>query len=167
MNTIINIQWIVPKGFSLWCFFLSLSLQPHFHVIYYNYGIISTIHVQIRFQEPLLVLSNPLQNLQLVTVRLLNHCSGITSTLIRLESQLGLMWNKQLLKIFVSSLCSSLIQYPTLCCDATLKNVQDDKTVLITSGLRLQDDVSPQTYFGLLYTIFISSSYTFLIITFI
>ena len=69
--------------------------------------------------------------------------------------------------IFVASLCSSLIQCPTPRRDATLKNVQGDKTVLITSDLRLRDDFSPRMYFGLSHTIFISSSYTFSIITFI
>ena len=69
--------------------------------------------------------------------------------------------------IFVASLCSSLIQCLTPRRDATLKNVQDDKTILITLGLCLRDDFSAQTYFGLSYTIFISSSYTLPIMTFI
>ena len=53
-----------------------------------------------------------------------------------------------------------LIPYPmpTLSCDATLKNVQDDKTFLLTSDLRFRDDFSPRTYVGLSHTIFISSS---------
>ena len=67
----------------------------------------------------------------------------------------------------VASLCSSLIQCPTPHRDVTLKNVQDDKTVLITSGLLLRDGFSPRRYFGLSHTIFISSSYTLPIITFI
>ena len=77
------------------------------------------------------------------------------------------MWRQQLLKILVASLCSSLIQCPTSRCDTTLKNVQDDKTVLITSGIRLRDDFSPRTYFRPSHTIFISFSYTHPIITFI
>ena len=75
------------------------------------------------------------------------------------------MWRQQFLKIFVASLCSSFIQCPTLSCDATLKDVRDNKTFLLTSNLRFRDDFSPWTYFGLSHTIFISSSYTILIIT--
>ena len=77
------------------------------------------------------------------------------------------MWRQQLLKIFVASLYSSLIQCLTPHCDTTLKNVQDDKIVLIISGICLRDNFSPQTYFGPSYTIFISSYYTLPIITFI
>ena len=62
------------------------------------------------------------------------------------------------MKIFVASLYSSLIQCPTPCYDAILKNVQDDKKALITSDLYLRGDFSPRTYFGLSYTIFIFSS---------
>ena len=69
------------------------------------------------------------------------------------------------MKIFVASLCSSLIRCLTLSYDATLKNVQDDKTFLLTSDLGFRDDFSPQTYVGLSHTIFISSSYTIPIIT--
>ena len=74
------------------------------------------------------------------------------------------MWMLQLLKIFVASPCSFLTQCPTSCCDATLKEVQDDRTVLITSDLRLRDDFSPRTYFDLSYIVFISS-FDFLPIT--
>ena len=77
------------------------------------------------------------------------------------------MWRQQLLKIFVTSLCSSLIQYPTPRYDAILKNVQDDKKALITSDLHLRGDFPHQTYFGLSYTIFISSSDFLPIIIFI
>ena len=69
------------------------------------------------------------------------------------------------MKIFVASLCSSFLQCPTLSCDAILKDVWDNKIFLLTSDLRFQDDFSPRTYFGLSYTIFISSSYTIHIIT--
>ena len=69
------------------------------------------------------------------------------------------------LKIFVTSLYSSFIQCPTSNCDATLKNVQDDKAFLLTSNLYFQDDSSPWTYFGLSYTILISSTHTLPIIT--
>ena len=44
---------------------------------------------------------------------------------------------------------SSLIQCPTPHYDATLKNVYDDRKVLITSDLYLQGDISPRTYLGL------------------
>jgi len=69
------------------------------------------------------------------------------------------------LKIFVASFCSSLIQCLPLGCDATLKDVRDDKTFLLTSDLRFRDDFSPRTHFGLSDTIFISSSYTIPIVT--
>ena len=69
------------------------------------------------------------------------------------------------LKIFVTSLYSSFIQCPTSNRDATLKNVQDDKAFLLTSNLYFQDDFSPWTYFGLSYTILISSTHTLPIIT--
>ena len=74
---------------------------------------------------------------------------------------------QQFLKILVASLCSSLIQCLTPRCDTTLKNVKDDKTILIISGICLQDDFSPQTYFRPSHTIFISSYYTLPIIAFI
>ena len=77
------------------------------------------------------------------------------------------MWRQQLLRILVAFLCSSLIQCLTSRCDTTLKNIQDDKTVLITLGICLRDDFSPQTYVGPSHTIFISSSYTLPIIIFI
>ena len=57
------------------------------------------------------------------------------------------------LKIFVASLYSSFIQCLTSNCDATLKNVQDDKAFLLTSDLCFRDDSSPRTYPGLSYTI--------------
>ena len=69
------------------------------------------------------------------------------------------------LKIFVASLYSFFIQCPISHCDATLKNVQDDKAFLLTSDLCFRDDSSPWTYSGLSYTILISSTYTLLIIT--
>ena len=51
---------------------------------------------------------------------------------------------------------SSLIQCPTPRYDATLKNVQNDRKVLITLDLNLRGDFSPWTYFGLSYITFIS-----------
>ena len=69
------------------------------------------------------------------------------------------------MKIFVASLYSSLVQCSTSNRDAILNDVQDDKTFLLTSDLCFQDDFSSQTYFGLSYTILISSSYTIPIIT--
>ena len=62
------------------------------------------------------------------------------------------------LKIFVAFLYSSFIQCLTSNHDATLKDVQDDRTVLLTSDLYFRDDFSPQTYFGLSYTILNSST---------
>ena len=41
---------------------------------------------------------------------------------------------------------SSLIQCSTSCYDATLKNVQDDRKVLIILDLHLRGDFSPRTY---------------------
>ena len=41
---------------------------------------------------------------------------------------------------------SSLIQCSTFHYDATLKNVQGDREVLITSDLPLRGDFSPRTY---------------------
>ena len=69
------------------------------------------------------------------------------------------------MKIFVASLYSSLVQCSTSNRDAILNDVQDDKTFLLTSDLCFQDDFSSQTYFGLSYTILISSSSTIPIIT--
>ena len=60
---------------------------------------------------------------------------------------------------------SSLIQCLTSRYDATLKNVQDDRKVLITSDLNLRGDFSPWTYFGLSYITFISSFHVIPIIT--
>ena len=70
------------------------------------------------------------------------------------------------LKIFVASLYPSFIQCLISDHDATLENVQDDKALLLTSDLRFQDDSHPQTYSGLSYTILISFTHTFPIITF-
>ena len=70
-----------------------------------------------------------------------------------------------ILKIFVVFLYSSFIQCPASNRDATLKNVQDDKAFLLTSDLCFQDDSSPRTYFGLSYTILISSTHTLPVIT--
>ena len=61
------------------------------------------------------------------------------------------------MRIFVATLYSSLIQCPTLSCDAILKDAWDDKTFLLTLDLRFRDEFSPWMYFGLSYTIFISS----------
>ena len=60
---------------------------------------------------------------------------------------------------------SSLIQCLTPRYDATLKNFQDDRNVLITSDLHLRGDFSPWTYFELSYITFISSFHVILIIT--
>ena len=59
---------------------------------------------------------------------------------------------------------SSLIQCPIPRYDAILKNVQDDK-VLIISDLHLRGDFSPWTYFGLSYITFIPSFHILPIIT--
>ena len=70
------------------------------------------------------------------------------------------------LKIFVASLYPSFIQCPISNHDATLENVQDDKALLLASDLRFRDDSHPRTYSGLSYTILISFTHTFPIITF-
>ena len=69
-------------------FFPPPFLSTSFHVIYYNFGIILTTHVQVRFRGFLPVPSSTSQNHQPVAVRLLDHCSGITSTLMRPKSWL-------------------------------------------------------------------------------
>ena len=147
MNTITSLQWIVPKGFSLWCFSDPLSFS-HLSMLY-----------------TIILVSSPLYTCIIqVLFRYYLHINAARELVGR-----HLMWRQQLLKIFVASLCSSLIQCPTPHCDTTLKNVEDDKTIIITSGLHLRDDFSfsPRTYFRLSYTIFISSSYTLPIMTFI
>ena len=69
------------------------------------------------------------------------------------------------LKIFVASLNRSFIQCPISNHDATLENVQDDKTLLLTSDFCFRDDSHPLTCSGLSYTILISSTHTLPIIT--
>ena len=69
------------------------------------------------------------------------------------------------LKIFVASLYPSFIQCPISNYEVTLKNVQDDKTLLLSSNLCFLDDSPPWTYSGLSYTILISSTHTLFIIT--
>ena len=69
------------------------------------------------------------------------------------------------MKIFVASLYPSFIQCPISNHDATLENVQDDKALLLASDLRFRDDSHPRTYSGLSYTILISFTHTFPIIT--
>ena len=64
-------------------------LSAFFRVIYCNLGAILTTHVQVRFGGLLPVSSSTSQNYQPVAVRLFDHCSGIISTLMRLESWLG------------------------------------------------------------------------------
>ena len=73
--------------FSL-VFFLCVSpLNPFFRIIYYGFYTISSIHVWVRCWEFFFsVLSCLSLNLPLLAVRLLVHCSGITSTLMRSES---------------------------------------------------------------------------------
>ena len=63
-------------------------LSAFFRVIYCNLGAILTTHVQVRFGGLLPVSSSTSQNYQPVAVRLLDHCSGIISTLMRPKSWL-------------------------------------------------------------------------------
>ena len=63
-------------------------LNAFFHVIYCPLHIIFTTHVLVGFRGSLSVPSNTFWNLILAAVRLLHHCSGITSTLMRPESWL-------------------------------------------------------------------------------
>ena len=63
------------------------------------------------------------------------------------------------LKIFVASLYRSFIQCSISNHGATLENVQDNKALLLTSDLCFRDDSPPRTYFGLSYTILISSTH--------
>ena len=84
---------------------------------------------------------------------------------VRELAGMHLMWRQQFLQIFVASLYSSFIQCLTSNRDATLKNVQVDKTFLLTSDPHFRDDFSPRTSFGLSSTILISSSSTIPIIT--
>ena len=66
-----------------------------------------------------------------------------------------------ILKIFVASLYSSFIQCPTSNRDATLKDVKDDKTFLLTSDLCFRDDFFQSLPLGhllMLYTTILVSS---------
>ena len=76
--------------FFLVFFFLSPFLSILFRIIYYGFYTISSIHVWVRCWESFFsVLHCLFLNLSFLAVRLLVHCSGITSTLMRPESQLG------------------------------------------------------------------------------
>ena len=75
--------------FFLVCFSIPLSLNP-FRIIYYGFYTISSIHVWVRCWKSFFsILPYLFLNLPFLAVRLLVHCSGITSTLMRPESQLG------------------------------------------------------------------------------
>ena len=76
-----------------------------------------------------------------------------------------LMQRQQFLKIFVASLYSPLIQHPTPSCEATLKKVQGDMTLLLTSDPRSRDGFSPRTCVGLISYYLYFSLYTIPIIT--
>ena len=86
--TVVFLQpFALSLSFLFLVFFLvSLPLDP-FRIIYYGFYTSSSIHVWVRRWEsffsvlPCLSLSLPL-----LAVRLLVHCSGITSTLMRSES---------------------------------------------------------------------------------
>ena len=68
-------------------FFLCPFLWILFRIIYYGFYTISSIHVWVRCCEFFFpVLPYFSLNLPLLAVRLLVHCSGITSTLMRPES---------------------------------------------------------------------------------
>ena len=90
------------------CVIFSPFFSAFSHAIYYNLGIIPTIHMWVRFWELLPVPSNASQNHRLVAVRLLDHCLGIISTLMRLESWLGGIQygGSSFLKIFIALLLS-------------------------------------------------------------
>ena len=90
-----TVVFLLPFALSLFFSFLvffsvPLSLNSFSHYILWFFYTISSVHVWVRCQESffsvLLCLS---LNLPLLAVRLLVHCSGITSTLMQPESQLG------------------------------------------------------------------------------
>ena len=66
----------------------SFAFSAFFQVIYCNFRVILTTHVYVRLGGFLPVPSNTSWNHQPIAVRLLDHCSGITSTLMRPESWL-------------------------------------------------------------------------------
>ena len=75
--------------FSL-VFFLCPLLFLFLRIIYYGFYTISSIHVWVRCWKSFFsILSYLFLNLPFLAVRLRVHCSGITSTLMRSESQLG------------------------------------------------------------------------------
>ena len=76
-----------------------------------------------------------------------------------------LMWRQQLLKTFVVSLNLPLVQRPTPSCDVTLKKVQDDMTLLLTSDPCSRDGSSPQTCVRLISYNLYFSLYTIPLIT--
>ena len=71
-------------------FFPPLLAQFFLRIIYYGFFTVFSIHVWIRRLKSLLFyLSCLFLNLPFLAVRLRVHCSGITSTLMRPEGQLG------------------------------------------------------------------------------
>ena len=87
--TVVSLQ---PFALSLTFFFLVFFscvpfFESFFRIIYYGFYTISSIHVWVRRWESFVsVLPCLSLNLPLLAVRLLVHCSGITSTLMRPES---------------------------------------------------------------------------------
>ena len=86
-----TVVFLQPVALSLSFFFSVFFFSPFlliiFRIIYYVFYTISPIHVWVRCWELFFSdLSCLSLNLPLLTVRLLVHCSGITSTLMRPES---------------------------------------------------------------------------------
>ena len=89
-----TVVFLQPFALFLSFFFLVFFFCPLFfnlfRIIYYGFYTISSIHVWVRHWKSFFsVLLCLFLNLPFLTVRLLVHCSGITSTLMRPESQLG------------------------------------------------------------------------------
>ena len=164
MIKVTRVQRIITK--ISWFSDLPFFRLP-FHAIYYNFGIIPT---RTPVGQVLETTSCPIQHLPEPST---SNCKAASSLFLyhlyinaAIElAEMHLMWRQQLLQIFVSSFYSSLIQCLTSNRDATLKDVQDDRTFLLNSDLPFRYDFSPRTYFGLSYTILISSSSTIPIIT--
>ena len=88
--SLFTVVFLQPFALSL-SFFLSFFFCPFlrilFHIIYHGFYTSSSIHVWVRCWESFFsVLPCLSLNLPLLAVRLLLHCSGITSTLMRPES---------------------------------------------------------------------------------
>ena len=148
-------------------FVIDLFFYSLFHAIYYNFW--HHPH-HTRVGQILRTLSCPIQHLPEPSTSSCKAASPLFKHHLHINAArelagMHLMWRSQLLQIFVAFLYSSHIQCLTSNCDATLKDVQDNKTFLLNLDLPFRYDFSPRTYFGLSYTILISSSSTIPIIT--